>query len=90
MMNAADVRAWLKDVLATLPEEERGDYERRALDVFVQGLCGLKLHLAIEAGLPQENRTLTVDELVHELDLAVSMQAEYLRSQILTELDLTV
>ncbi len=87
---AVGLEPWLTEILATLPEDERGNYESRARDVFVQGLCSLKLHLAIEAGLPQESRSLTVDELVPDLDGAVSKQADQLQSQILSELDLTV
>src|SRR3970282_2096815 len=47
--------AWLKRLLATLLDAERSDYESRARDLFVQHLGGLKLDLAIEAGLQQEN-----------------------------------
>ncbi len=81
---------WLSTVLAKLPEEERGDYESRARDAFVQGLCGLKLHLAIDAGLRQETRLLRAGELVGEVDGAVPKDAAHLKAQILTELDLTV
>ena len=80
--------AWLREVLAAVPEAERAGYEGRAGDLFVQGVCALKLDLAIEAGLRQENQSIGADALVSELDGVILGQAERLKSQVLAELDL--
>ncbi len=79
---------WLKKVLDGLPQGERDDYQSRAHDLLVQGLCALKLDLAIEVGIRQENGCIAGDALVKELDQTVFDQRGRLRSQILTELDL--
>ena len=79
---------WLKKVLAGIPVDERADYESRAHDLLVQGLCALKLDLALAAGIPQQNGRLAGDTLVGELDRTVSEQRAGLQLQILTELDL--
>jgi len=54
----------------------------------VKGLCALKLDIALEAGIQQENGCLAGDALVRELDHALSERMERIKSQILTELDL--
>lgn len=79
---------WLKEELRVVPQAERDQYDSRARDLFVQGVCALKLDLALQAGLRQENRNLTVEMLVSELDHALPRQADRLKSQILAELDL--
>jgi hypothetical protein len=79
---------WLQEVLAAVPEADRAGYEGRAGDLFVQGVCALKLDLAIEAGLRQENQSIQADALVSELDDEVLEQAERLKAQVLADLDL--
>lgn len=79
---------WLNKVLDGLPEGERDDYQSRAQDLLVQGLCALKLNLALDVGIRQENGCLVGDVLVKELDRAVSDQRAQIQTQILTELDL--
>lgn len=79
---------WLNKVLDGLPEGERDDFQSRAQDLLVQGLCALKLDLALDAGIRQENRCLAGDALVKELDQAVPDQRAQIQSQILMELDL--
>ncbi len=85
---AAEIDAWLRNTLQSVAADERPDYESRARDLFTQALCALKLDLAIEAGLQAENRTLTGQELVKELDDALSTRVADLRARMLTELDL--
>lgn len=85
-----DFPAWLLTVLRTVPEDERADYRSRADDLFVQALCGLKLDLAIQDGLAQENQTLGPDTLADELPRALPSQGQHLRSRILAELDVAV
>lgn len=79
---------WLNKVLDGLPEGERDDYQSRAQDLLVQGLCALKLNLALDVGIRQENGCLVGDVLVKELDRVVSDQRAQIQMQILTELDL--
>jgi hypothetical protein len=79
---------WLQAALSDVAEAERSDYESRARDLFAQALCSLKLDLAIEAGLPQENRTIPTGALVDEVDRAVPPQANRIKAQILAELDI--
>jgi hypothetical protein len=82
--------AWSGAALARVAEAERADFAGRAQDLFVQGLCALKLDLTIEAGLQQANCTIQADALTVELDRALLQQADRLKSQILAELDLPV
>ncbi|MGH7209060.1 MAG: hypothetical protein ACREIL_06725 [Nitrospiraceae bacterium] len=82
------LEVWLQKMLAAVPEADRADYEDRADDLFVQGVCALKLDLAIEAGLRQENQSIQADALVSELDGVILGQAERLKSQVLADLDL--
>ena len=79
---------WLKAILAEVREAERGDYESRARDLFAQGVCALKLDLAIEAGIRQENHCIEAGSLVGELAREVAKQADRIKSRILAELDL--
>lgn len=79
---------WLQKVLASVPEADRAGYAGRADDLFVQGMCALKLDLAIEAGIRQENQSIYADALVGELGAVISERAERLKSQILADLDL--
>jgi hypothetical protein len=78
---------WLTRLLATLLDAERADYESRARDLFVQHLCRLKLDLAIEAGLQQENSRMGADAFAKELDAAAPPRKDRLLSNILAELD---
>jgi hypothetical protein len=80
--------SWLQAALSGVAEAERGGYERRAQDLFAQALCSLKLDLAIEAGLPQENRTIPAGAFVDEVNRAVPPQADRIKAQILAELDI--
>ncbi|MDE3243105.1 MAG: hypothetical protein KGO52_10340 [Nitrospirota bacterium] len=80
---------WLRKALVSVAENERPDYANRAQELLVQGLSALKLDLAIEAGLQQENGRVASDVFVDELNRAVTQQADRLKSQILAELDLT-
>ena len=79
---------WLQKALAAVPVADRAGQAGRADDLFVQGVCALKLDLAIEAGLRQENQSIQADALVSELDGVISEQAERLKSQVLADLDL--
>jgi hypothetical protein len=79
---------WLQKLLAAVPAADRAGYQGRAGDLFVQGVCALKLDLAIKAGIRQENQSIQADALISELDDAVLEQAERLKSHIRADLDL--
>jgi hypothetical protein len=85
---AIGFKSWIATALAGLPEEERADFATRAQDLFVQGLCQLKLDLAIEAGVQQANCTITADRLTGEMDRALPAREDRLKSQLLAELDI--
>lgn len=85
-----DFPGWLLTVLSTVPDDERAEYCTRAEDLFVQALCDLKLDLAIQDGLAQENQTLGPDALIEEVARALPSQGQRLRSRILAELDVAV
>ena len=87
--DTTEFEAWLRRLLATLLDAERADYESRAHDLFVQHLCRLKLGLAIEAGLQQENSRVGADAFAKELDAAVPAHRDRLLSNILAELDVS-
>ncbi len=87
---ALDFEPWLHKTLASIAAEERSDYESRARDLLIQGLCSLKLDLAIEAGIQQENGRIAAEAFASELDHAIGQQADRLKSQILADLDLAV
>jgi hypothetical protein len=79
---------WLATALAGVPDAERGAYHSRAQDHFVQAVCSLKLDLATEAGLTQENQTISAGALVDEVDRTALQHTERITNGILVELDL--
>lgn len=78
---------WLNGVLRSVAADERGSYERRAQELFRQALAALKLALAIEAGLSQENQRLGSQSLVPELDRRIQERGDQLKSEIVAGLD---
>ena len=89
LQHALHIDAWITKWLAAVPEEDRSSYERRGHDLFVQEICSLKLKLALDLNVRQDNRALSVDTLVEELDRQVEAMSEQIKSNILTELDVT-
>jgi hypothetical protein len=89
LQHALHIDAWITKWLAAVPEEDRPSYERRGHDLFVQEICSLKLALALDLDVRQDNSALSVDTLVEELDRQVEAMSERIKSNILTELDLT-
>ena len=79
---------WLRRSLGHLPESEQQDYLERGQDIFVQQICLLKLQLAINAGITQENSRATKDFLVSELDHALEKEESALKGEVLQELDI--
>jgi len=78
---------WLKDILTQIPVEFRPECEGRAKDLFAQQVCLMKLQQAILQGIRQENMKLESGVLVQELDEATTREADHIKSQVLTELD---
>jgi hypothetical protein len=79
---------WLQASICHIPESERKDFLERGPDIFVQQVCLLKLHLAIEAGIQQENSRLHKDVLVKELSEALEKKELSIKHEILQELDI--
>ncbi|MBX9657467.1 MAG: hypothetical protein K2X00_02800 [Nitrospiraceae bacterium] len=74
--------------LERLSEEDRTDAAARIPDLAAQAIAWCKLDLRLAIGLPQENQRIPAEELVAELNQAVTTRQEYVVTYILTELDL--
>jgi hypothetical protein len=79
---------WVEGILSSVPQEEHSDYALRAQDLFVQQVCHLKLQLAIQQGIRQENSQLDSKMLWQELEEAVVREISSIKEQVLAELDL--
>jgi len=79
---------WVEEILSDLPDKEHSNYALRAQDLFVQQVCHLKLQLAIQEGVRQENSTLDSRFLCKELDEAIVREESSIKDQVLTELDI--
>lgn len=79
---------WLNGQLVTMKEHDRPHYVDLGQDVLVQQLCLVKLQVAIEHGIPQENMTLRWDQFDQEFDRRVLLNHEDAKHHILSELDL--
>jgi len=78
---------WLEGILVQLPEDFRSESAERANDLFAQQVCLMKLQQAIQQGVRQENTTLEREVLVKELDEITTQEADQIKNQVLTELD---
>ncbi|UCE64689.1 MAG: hypothetical protein JSU59_06070 [Nitrospirota bacterium] len=79
---------WVEETLSHVPHEEHADYALRAQDLFIQQVCHLKLQLAIQEGIRQENSKLDRQFLWKELDEAIVREESSIKDQVLTELDI--
>lgn len=79
---------WVEETLSHVPREDHSDYALRAQDLFVQQICYLKLQLAIQEGIRQENSKLDSKILWQELDEAVVREDRSIKAQVLAELDI--
>ena len=89
LQQALNVEAWIADWLAAVPEDDRSSYECRAQDLFIQEICSVKLSLALDLNVRQDNSALSVDTFVEELEWQAIQSADRIKSNILTELDFT-
>jgi hypothetical protein len=78
--------SWLNGIVSAVQENERADYKSRAGDLFAQELCSMKLALALERDLRQENSRLEATQFVEELDRLAPAQADRIKSKLLAEL----
>lgn len=76
-----------KSLVAVAPEE-RSDYQERSSDVFIQAVCRRKLDLQLLPGLTQNNQRIPAEELMVELEQAISKEPQQLISYVLDELGL--
>ena len=85
---AIGLESWAKTALVSLPVEERREAESRIPDLLAQVVCNIKLDLAIEEGIPQENLTIGAERFTKELEHAVVRERQRITEYIRTELDL--
>ena len=78
---------WLETILAKVPNTERSGYTLRAHDLLGQQICYVKLELAIQHGIHQENSTLASHVLVQELDATIVKKSRSIKEAIFSELD---
>jgi hypothetical protein len=88
LRDALGLEPWITDLMSTVSEGERSDYETRARDLFVKELCSLKLALGLDAYVKQENASLPSDCLAAELERSATESGDRLKSVIVAELDL--
>ena len=79
---------WVDEILSSIPPEEHSDYALRAQDLFVQQVCHLKLQLAIQQGIRQENSELDSKTFWQELGETVVREESAIKEQVLADLDI--
>jgi len=83
-----DFSSWLIRALTDLPDDDRSTYQERAWELFIQAVCWCKLDLALQSGISQENQCLAADTWTAEVRNSVSSRTNFIRSYIVSELDL--
>jgi hypothetical protein len=83
-----DFSSWLARALTDLPDDDRSTYQERAWELFAQAVCWCKLDLALQSGITQENQCLAEDTWTAEVRDSVSSRTNFIRSYIVSELDL--
>ena len=83
-----DFSSWLARALTDLPDDDRSTYQERAWELFAQAVCWCKLDLALQSGITQENQCLADDTWTAEVRDSVSSRTNFIRSYIVSELDL--
>lgn len=83
-----DFSSWLARALTDLPDDDRSTYQERAWELFIQAVCWCKLDLALQSGITQENQCLAEATWTAEVRDSVSSRTNFIRSYIVSELDL--
>jgi hypothetical protein len=83
-----NIDRWLQASLSHLPPSEQEDYFDRGQDIVIQQVCLVKLQLAIEGGIRQENSRIAHDMLVAELDEVLEKEEVAVKKEVLQELDI--
>lgn len=81
---------WLTLALVDLAEEDRVSHQERAHELFIQAVCWCKLDLALQAGITQENQSLTDSTEIAEVRDAVINRTNFVTSYVASELDLVL
>jgi hypothetical protein len=76
--------------LVDLAEEDRVSHQERAHELFIQAVCWCKLDLALQAGITQENQSLTDSTEIAEVRDAVINRTYFITSYVASELDLVL
>ena len=79
---------WLKEALATVPDEERQACQDRAQELLIQALSWCKLNVLLQSGITQNNQCLAADTFVAELDETAPKKRDFVASHVAAELDL--
>ena len=88
LVEALHLAAWRKEILTTVPDDERPALWQRIEEVFIQTLCSRKLHLALQSDFEQQNQDIPAEALTKELDHLAASEEEHIFSSLRTELDL--
>jgi hypothetical protein len=88
LQQSLEFDAWVASALRDVPQAERQSYEARMRDLLIQELCSVKLSIALDLEIRQENTRLPSDRFIEELDQRAVGEADHLKTRILTELDL--
>ncbi len=88
LQQSLEFDAWILNALRDVPQTDRQSYEIRMRDLLVQELCSLKLSVALDCDIRQENTRLPSDRFIEELDQRAVGQSDHIKAKILTELDL--
>ena len=83
-----DFSSGLARALTDLPDDDRSTYQERAWELFIQAVCWCKLDLALQSGITQENQCLAEDTWTAEVRDSVNSRTNFIRSYIVSELDL--
>lgn len=88
LQQSLEFDGWILTALRDVPQTDRQSYEIRMRDLLVQELCSMKLSVALDCDIRQENTRLPSDRFIEELDQRAVGQSDHIKAKILTELDL--
>ena len=80
--------SWIEELLQVVPCDNREEYSKQGLDLFIQFICFYKLEIYIRQGIKQENTQVAAGFLVLETDEVIKREAENIKQQIMVELDI--